>query len=71
MTASRVYFYLHPGSKERQAHLAHAVVGELDVSLAVHEDVIQLEIAVDNLSFVEEVQGYADLGGVESGEALG
>lgn len=30
------------------AFLAHAVVGELDVSLVVQQNVVQLEIAVDD-----------------------
>ena len=50
--------------------LAHAVVGEFDVTLEVHEDVVELEVAVDDLALVEEVHGDADLRGVELGVVL-
>ena len=45
--------------------LAHSVVCEFDVSLVIEENVVQLEVAVDDAALVEEVQGEADLGGVE------
>lgn len=46
-------------------HLAHAVVGELDVSLRVQQHVVQLQVSVDDPSLVQVVQRQADLSRVE------
>lgn len=47
-------------------YLAHAVVGELDVSLVVQQHVVELEVAVDDAALVQEVQRQRDLGRVEA-----
>ena len=39
-------------SSGRDAHLAHAVVRQLDVSIGVKEDIVQLQVPVDNPSLV-------------------
>ena len=53
---------LRPG----QAYLAHAVVGELDVSFVVQQHIVQLQVAVDDRFLMQEVQRDADLCSVES-----
>ena len=40
------------GSSGRDAHLAHAVVRQLDVAVGVKEDIVQLQVPVDNPSLV-------------------
>ena len=39
-------------SSGRDAHLAHAIVRQLDVSIGVKEDIVQLQVPVDNPSLV-------------------
>ena len=45
--------------------LAHPVVGELDVTLVVEEDVVQLEIPADDAPLVQVVQSQAYFRAVE------
>lgn len=47
-------------------YLAHAVVCELDVSFVVQENVVQLQIAVDDALFMQEVQSNTDFSSVKS-----
>ena len=47
--------------------LAHPVVGKLDVTLVVKEDVVQLQISINDSSFVEIIQCQADLCTVKPG----
>lgn len=49
------------------ARLAHAVVRQLDVAVGVQEHVVQLQVAVDDPSLVQEVECDANLSSVESG----
>ena len=39
-------------SSGRDAHLAHAIVRQLDVAIGVKEDIVQLQVPVDNPSLV-------------------
>ena len=48
--------------------LAHAEVGDLDMSVLVEEHVVQLEVAVDDPAVVEVEQPDRDLSGVEPAE---
>lgn len=48
------------------SYLAHAIVCELDVSLMVQEDVVQLQVTVDDALFVKEVQGDTDFCSIKS-----
>lgn len=50
--------------------LGEAEVGEADVSLAVQQDVLGLEVAVDDFFGVEVLDGADDLGGVEEARAV-
>lgn len=54
-----------PRAGSEMCYLAHAVVGELDVSLVVEQHVVELEVAVDDAALVQEVQRERDLGRVE------
>ena len=47
-------------------HLTQTEVGNLDVTLDVEHHVVQLEVPVDDPVLVEEHDGDADLGSVES-----
>lgn len=47
-------------------HLAHAVVCELDVTLVVQENVVQLQITVDDALFMKEVQSNTDFSSIKS-----
>ena len=47
--------------------LAHPVVGELDVTLVVQEDVVQLQVSVNDSSLMEIIQRQADLRTVKPG----
>lgn len=49
--------------------LSEAEVGQADVSFAVQQDVLGLQVAVDDLFGVEVLDGAHDLGGIE--EACG
>ena len=47
------------------AFLAHAEIGDLDVSVLVEQDVVQLQIAVNDAPAVEEEESDGDFGSVE------
>ena len=47
--------------------LAHPVVCKLDVTLVVQQNVVQLQISINNSSFVEIIQRQANLRTVKSG----
>ena len=55
----------------RQALLAHAVVGELDVAVDVEQHVVELQVAIDDAARVQEAERHADLGRVEARVVLG
>ena len=46
--------------------LAHPVVRELDVALVVQQHVVELQVAIDDPTLMQIVQGQADLSAVES-----
>lgn len=48
------------------SYLAHAIVCEFDVSLVVQENVVQLQIAIDDALFMEEVQSDTDFSSIKS-----
>jgi hypothetical protein len=48
----------------------HSVIGELDVTLVVEKDVVQLQVSVDDAALVQEVKRQADLSGVEPVENI-
>lgn len=48
--------------------LAHAIVCELDVSLVIQENVVQLQISVDDALFMQEVQSDTDFSSIKSVE---
>lgn len=50
------------------SYLAHAVVCELDVSFMVQENVVQLQVAVDDALFMQEVQSNTDFSSIKSVE---
>ena len=47
-------------------YLAHAIVCELDVSLVVQENIVQLQVAVDDSFFMQEVQSNTDFSSIKS-----
>lgn len=47
-------------------YLAHAIICEFDVSLMVQENVVQLQIAIDDALFMEEVQSDTDFSSIKS-----
>lgn len=49
-------------------YLAHAIVCELDVSLVVQENVVQLQVTVDDSFFVQEVQSDTNFSSIKSEE---
>ena len=54
------------GATRSNPHLAQTEVSNLDVTLDVEHHVVQLEVPVDHPVLVEEHDGDADLGSVES-----
>ena len=56
------------GATGSNPHLAQTEVSNLDVTLDVEHHVVQLEVPVDHPVLVEEHDGDADLGSVESEE---
>lgn len=58
----------HPRSPstQRVSYLAHAVVCELDVSLVIQENVVQLQVSVDDALFMQEVQSDTDFSSIKS-----
>lgn len=58
----------HSRLKEHQSvsYLAHAVVCELDVSLVVQENVVQLQVSVNDALFMQEVQSDTDFSSIKS-----
>lgn len=54
-----------PMQRTQNALLAHPKVGQLAMTLAVEQDVIQFEVAVDHAVRVEELQRQRHLGRVE------
>lgn len=50
--------------------LAHAKVGDLDVTVLVEEDVVQLEVTVDDAVVVEEEQPYCYLCSVKPAKGI-
>jgi hypothetical protein len=47
--------------------LAHAEIGDLDVSVLVEQDVVQFQIAVNDPAAVQEKKAHGNFGCVESG----
>ena len=51
--------------------LGEAKVGDLEVAVAVEQQVLGLQVAVDDVVRVQVVEGQGDLGGVELGDGVG
>lgn len=49
-------------------YLAHAVVCELDVSIVVQENIVQLQVSVNDALFMQEVQSDTDFRSIKSVE---
>jgi hypothetical protein len=62
------------GSAERPCNVGHlfceAKVGNLQMPMAVQEQVFRLQIAVDDVVRVQVVEGQRDLGRVEFGDGV-
>lgn len=51
--------------------LGEAKIGDLEVAVAVEQQVLGLQVTVDDVVRVQVVQGQGDLGGVELGDGVG
>lgn len=53
-----------------ESYLAHAVVRQLDVPFVIQQDVVQLQVAVDDALFMQEVQSDADFSRIKSAKPI-